>query len=77
MNTIANIVNIEYKEKRGSGFILPTLNKDCMFLLTAHHVLNSENVLEDSKLKLKDTGKEELHIEVLEKKILHENVFSN
>ena len=73
MNTIANIVNIEYKEKRGSGFILPTINKDCMFLITAHHVLDYEDVVDDSKLKLKDTEKSEICIEVLEKQIVHGN----
>lgn len=73
MNTIANIVNIEYKEKRGSGFILPTINNDCMFLITAHHVLDYEDVVDDSKLKLKDTEKNEICIEVLEKQIVHGN----
>ena len=38
-----NIVKIEYKGEKqinGSAFILPTLNSECMFLITAHHVFN-------------------------------------
>ena len=38
-----NIVKIEYKgEKRikGSAFILPTLNSECMFMITAHHIFD-------------------------------------
>ena len=71
MNIINNIVNIEYKEKRGSGFILPMINKDCIFLITAHHVLCNDDLLDDSKLRVKDTNKKEITIEVLEKRIVH------
>lgn len=52
MQKSSNIVKIEYDGDatfKGTAFILPALNNECMFLITAHHIFDySQTILFDS-----------------------------
>lgn len=62
MSQLKNIVKIHYKDVLGSAFVLPTKNKECMFLITAHHVLKQDSNIDFDKLKISNFDDKEVDL---------------